>query len=1105
MSTRFLPTALVLTAIVVVQTIAHAQDYHEQNLGASFPMWLESAASINDDGDAAWTHYDYTANVATAKARIDDNEQSLDPGLGVDDLVFEQSYATAIASDGAVVGWGANNERLTIREAKMWLPGTNTPIDLHAEAPSGYKVSVADRIVKNGSEYVIAGWVRRKTGKNDLPEAYIWTTDGGSVHGRALHGGANVTSAYARGVAAPDTNGSQWVCGAAAAEGTYAQATCWDVSQANANPVFFSELSVYASSSVEQVRTVELDGEQQSIMVGFATDTEGETFPIAYNLTTSELYEDLSLVEDGTGIVKDVAIEEWNDAGDAQGLAFVGTMSTLPPLNVSTDGPLDSLSHMRATYQTRLGAESEDEWPVCRVDDGLNTASDSQQVLTSVSPNGVYRLVWSSASNTLTRLERKARASSDLGVFVRDAEVRTERNQRKAYSNDSGSAPTNIQYFWAETPGTTINGTVVWSDVAGCEPFDQNGAYNAESCDVFRTFDLGGDVLQALNFESVNGGIARTLIASDALPSAEFVQVALQGAGDVCDVSTVMRAEERTRRNDFEQASNEGAYDWADCSLSADVLYDTDLNSSLDHCGACEHECATAHNTSTCNAGSCEIIECDPGWVDLNGVADDGCECQDQGQDSPDLTAPFEDTNCDGIDGDISNSIFVAKSGEDTSACGTMEAPCLTIQKGIDRASSGQDVLISVGTYSEAITLKNGVSIYGGYDAANAWSRSASNVVEVTGALDSGHGWAARGTDLSAETIVNQITLKAPPATADSASSVGLACTSCNGLHIAYATIEAQDGKDGVDGTAGNSGSVGMSGGAGASGSGRNAGNGGSRTCSFGSPPRGGNGGRGGDWHLASCGSRRGSNGDAGASWSPASGGGGSGGEYKPCSSWYCTCASSGSAGNGGNGGNGLTGAAGTNGGVGARPTISANRLSANIGANGLNGTHGSAGGGGGGGAGNLAQTGGGGGGGGAGGCAGTGGTGGTGGGGSVGVLQDAPSARVVNTIILTSNGGKGGNGGNGGSGVAGAGGGNGVYNSSDGKGGNGGTGGAGGRGGHGGGGAGGDSVCILTYGGTVPAGNLGGTTCSDGSAGSGGSSSGNSGPAGQTGLIVNR
>src|SRR5699024_10664494 len=160
-------------------------------------------------------------------------------------------------------------------------------------------------------------------------------------------------------------------------------------------------------------------------------------------------------------------------------------------------------------------------------------------------------------------------------------------------------------------------------------------------------------------------GTARTLIATDALPSSEYVQVALQGAGDVCDVSPVMHAETHTRRNDFSQQSNEGAYDWADCSLSQDVEYDTDLNTSLDDCGICTHECVTAHNDSRCNAGTCEIIECDDGWVDSNENPDDGCECQDLGQDDPDLTTPFLDTNCDGVDGDVSKATFVATSGTD--------------------------------------------------------------------------------------------------------------------------------------------------------------------------------------------------------------------------------------------------------------------------------------------------------------------------------------------------------------------------------------------------------------------------------------------------------
>lgn len=1100
MNIRTLQAIVLWGSVFALCQTAYAQDYVETPVGVSFPLWLEASASINDDGNVAWTHYDYGANIASARVLLNGSNEPLAVGNDANGAPLSQSYATDLAHDGAVVGWGANNN-LSVREAKLWATGSYSRVDLHAQAPAGYRVSVADRIVKVDNMYYIVGWVRKQTNKNDLPEAYLWKANGSNVQGVPLHGGANVTSAFARAVAEPDRDGKIWVCGGAAATGTYAQAACWDVSQSNPNPWFFVDTQEYASSSVEKVRTLDIDGTKQTIMVGFGTDADGETRPIAYNITEGFMYDALPLVSNGTGIVKDVSLERWSDADGEHGPVFVGTMSTTPPLNISVDGPGDTLTHMRATYQTRLGDAVSDAWPVCSMNEGMSASAAPQSVTSAVSSSGRYRLSWSSADHGLTRLERKDPSLPDLQVYVRDAEVRTARNQREAYSNSAGIAPTKVQYYWAESTGSSRNGSVMWSDIAGCEPFD-NG-HRTDYCDPNRTFSLDGTSPNArvIDFTTViSGTTARTDLSTHGLPPvAAYVQAALQDGQ--CKVSSVRNARDVESINNFATASNETGRNWQDCELSPDVEYDTDVNLSFDHCGVCGNTCERANMDSWCSGGSCDFGACDPGWVDLNENPDDGCECQNLGQDDPELTTPFLDTNCDGVDGDIAKATFVATSGTDSAACGTMAAPCKTIQYGIDKTSAGNYVLVAGGTYPEAITLKNGVSVYGGYSAAD-WSRSTSNAVTVTGALDSGHGWAVRGTNISAETILNQITFVAPAATSAGASSVGIACTTCNGLHVAYATVQAKAGQAGTNGTAGNSGSVGMSGGTGASGNGRSAGSGGSRTCSFGTPPRGGNGGEGGGWHLTSCGSRRGSNGSAGASWSPASGGGGAGGEYKK----GLTCQVGGSAKNGGNGGGGSTGTAGTNGGPGARPSISANRLTGGVGANGLNGTHGSAGGGGGGGAGNFTYTGGGGGGGGAGGCAGRLGTGGMGGGGSVGVLlQSSPSAKVANTIISTSNAGKGGNGGSGGSGAVGAGGGSGVYSGSDGRGGNGGSGGNGGRGGHGGGGAGGDSVCILTYGGTVSAGNRGGTTCTNGSAGGAGTSSGNNGPTGQTGLIVNR
>src|SRR3954471_6259240 len=65
--------------------------------------------------------------------------------------------------------------------------------------------------------------------------------------------------------------------------------------------------------------------------------------------------------------------------------------------------------------------------------------------------------------------------------------------------------------------------------------------------------------------------------------------------------------------------------------------------------------------------------------------------------DKPDLN--FEDTNCDGIDGDLSKAVFVALSGDDN-APGTLTNPKRTINAAITAANAAnpkKDVYIAGG------------------------------------------------------------------------------------------------------------------------------------------------------------------------------------------------------------------------------------------------------------------------------------------------------------------------------------------------------------------------------------------------------------------------
>lgn len=551
---------------------------------------------------------------------------------------------------------------------------------------------------------------------------------------------------------------------------------------------------------------------------------------------------------------------------------------------------------------------------------------------------------------------------------------------------------------------------------------------------------------------------------------------------------------------------------WDDCNGQHADGCETDLNNNVQNCGGCGLACNLPNSVMACENGGCQFVACMPGYQNLNGNEDQvGCpySCTPQsGPDRPSLTSPFQDTNCDGIDGTVTNSIFVATAGEDNASCGTSHtSPCRTIDQGIARAkATGRtDVLIAGGSYSGSVTLEQGIHLYGGYaySATNLWARvgNDNSATIIRGALSGGHGVGVSGSSITSETIVNQLTIEAPAANGAGGSSIGLVCSGCNGLLVSHVSILARAGYAGANGANGANGSTPTEPDDqrhGKAGNGRNAGGYGTSPCSA---PRGGNGGRGGGSHLVSGSRRSGDNGNPGLGSS--GGAGGDAGHY------------SGGANSGKNGGHGGAGTDGADGEEGGRATFNASTLTltpakaggAGPEGDGKNGTHGSGGGGGGGGAGNLASTGGGGGGGGAGGCAGGGGTAGYSGGSSIAVLlHNSTQATLEQVDAVAADGGVGGAGG--GKGIGGAGGNGGARGASGSKGagGVGGNGGKGGDGGAGAGGTGGDSACIMTFGGTIPPTNRPGLSCAVSTTrAAGGDSAGNSGTEGEIGIILNR
>ena len=80
--------------------------------------------------------------------------------------------------------------------------------------------------------------------------------------------------------------------------------------------------------------------------------------------------------------------------------------------------------------------------------------------------------------------------------------------------------------------------------------------------------------------------------------------------------------------------------------------YDVDFQTDPLHCGDCETACIYPDGIPECRGGSCRLVGCDLGFVNLNGVESDGCEYECtylSGSDPIDDEAI--DSNCDGVDG----------------------------------------------------------------------------------------------------------------------------------------------------------------------------------------------------------------------------------------------------------------------------------------------------------------------------------------------------------------------------------------------------------------------------------------------------------------------
>ena len=143
---------------------------------------------------------------------------------------------------------------------------------------------------------------------------------------------------------------------------------------------------------------------------------------------------------------------------------------------------------------------------------------------------------------------------------------------------------------------------------------------------------------------------------------------------------------------------------------------------SIQHCGGCNISClalGVPNADPLCDitgpVPACDY-ECTGDHEDIDGLPGNGCECLPVG--GPDLAGDSIDSNCDGIDGEVDNGVFVAKDGNDGNP-GTLAEPMLTIQAAISAADVGglRDVYVATGVYSANVVLSEGIGVFGGYSS----------------------------------------------------------------------------------------------------------------------------------------------------------------------------------------------------------------------------------------------------------------------------------------------------------------------------------------------------------------------------------------------------
>jgi hypothetical protein len=160
---------------------------------------------------------------------------------------------------------------------------------------------------------------------------------------------------------------------------------------------------------------------------------------------------------------------------------------------------------------------------------------------------------------------------------------------------------------------------------------------------------------------------------------------------------------------------------------------------------------------------------------------------------TPDLPDDnFEDSNCDGIDGDVAAAIFVSPNGDDT-ADGSIAHPVKTLGKGVSLAGTeAKYVIVANASYAENIVIDaKPVSIYGGYSPKD-WQR-----VNDRATVAPAKGLPLQIKNVAASTTIERLALTAAAGVAPGEDSIAAFVASSPTVSLRHIALTAGAGAAG--------------------------------------------------------------------------------------------------------------------------------------------------------------------------------------------------------------------------------------------------------------------------------------------------------------------